>query len=121
MIFNSTRSLLVASIAIAACLAKSTMAADDQGSCDATNPCKDAGYCCSQYNFCGTSDVYCGAGCQPNAGFCPSFECSVGAPCASGECCSKWGFCGTSTEHCSVAEGCISNCASPDAMVVEFN
>ena len=33
------------------------------GSCDSDSPCP-AGYCCSQYGFCGTDKDYCGGGCQ---------------------------------------------------------
>ena len=32
--------------------------------------CK-VGLCCSQYGYCGTSQDYCGIGCQPRFGFCP--------------------------------------------------
>ncbi|KAF2135480.1 carbohydrate-binding module family 18 protein [Aplosporella prunicola CBS 121167] len=44
------------------------------GNCGAASgfTCKgsSAGNCCSSYNYCGSSDLYCGAGCQPLYGDC---------------------------------------------------
>mmetsp|Transcript_44301 Transcript_44301/g.93071 ORF Transcript_44301/g.93071 Transcript_44301/m.93071 type:complete len:111 (-) Transcript_44301:222-554(-) len=102
--------LLVASTAI--------VAATNPGSCNAENPCANK-MCCSQYGYCGNADSYCGTGCQPNAGFCPSTPCSVGNPCANGECCSKWGYCGNTPEHC--GDGCVSNCPTPDSITVKYD
>ena len=34
------------------------------GSCSESRPCPDSSNCCSQYNFCGTGDLYCGTGCK---------------------------------------------------------
>ncbi|KXH27886.1 polysaccharide deacetylase, partial [Colletotrichum nymphaeae SA-01] len=39
----------------------------------------EAGACCSEYGFCGTSQAYCGTGCQPLFGVC-----GVAGPVASG-------------------------------------
>jgi hypothetical protein len=33
------------------------------GACSSTTPCPN-GLCCSQFGWCGTSDAYCGSGCQ---------------------------------------------------------
>lgn len=90
------------------------------------------GACCSEHGFCGTSQAYCAAGCQPEFGVCgvmvsaapqsatttaapqptggvsPDGTCG-GAPgytCIPGSCCSEFGFCGSSNAHCGT--GCQS-------------
>ncbi|KAF2837280.1 carbohydrate-binding module family 18 protein, partial [Patellaria atrata CBS 101060] len=35
-----------------------------------TCPGSQWGNCCGRYGWCGSTDVYCGAGCQPAYGFC---------------------------------------------------
>jgi chitinase len=35
-----------------------------QGSCSASSPCPATTDCCSQFDFCGTGDEYCGTGCK---------------------------------------------------------
>ena len=45
----------------------------DDGSCSAADPCTNGG-CCSQYGYCGTTEDYCGDGCQPDAGQCWSSD-----------------------------------------------
>lgn len=84
------------------------------------------GLCCSSAGYCGSTDAYCGYGCQGGYGYCdsipttspalkPSFaptrkipgSCgpNVG-PCQSGLCCSQWNYCGTTDLYCGV--GCQS-------------
>jgi len=83
--------------------------------------------CCSKYGYCGTSEKYCGDGCQPAFGHCDSFpsrtsltiskvspsgnptvsgRCGTGYGgfCKTNQCCSKYGYCGTSEKHC--GDGC---------------
>ncbi|EFQ32771.1 polysaccharide deacetylase [Colletotrichum graminicola] len=89
----------------------------------------EAGACCSEYGYCGYSQAYCAAGCQPLFGVC-----GVAGPVASGgsattssapaatptggvstdgscggangftcpgtTCCSEYGYCGDTTAHC---------------------
>jgi len=74
--------------------------------------------CCSKYGYCGTSDKYCGTGCQSEFGQCgtssaPSLPTSTNGRCGSkdgkcpnNECCSKYGYCGRSEKHCGT--GCQS-------------
>ncbi|KAK3683378.1 hypothetical protein B0T22DRAFT_246586 [Podospora appendiculata] len=69
-----------------------------------------AGLCCSQWGYCGTTDEYCAAGCQPAFGSCkntvPTGSCGAGiGSCQPGYCCSQWGFCGT-TPACCDPPGC---------------
>lgn len=59
--------------------------------------------CCSQYGYCGTSDEYCGAGCNPKCGLCFTSDgtCGIGkGRCPEGQCCSQYGYCGKSGEYC---------------------
>ncbi|KAF6834231.1 polysaccharide deacetylase family protein [Colletotrichum plurivorum] len=90
----------------------------------------EAGACCSEYGFCGTSQAYCGVGCQPLFGVCgaaapapsggdatgtasapaaiqtggvsPDSSCggANGYTCPGTTCCSEYGFCGDTTAHC---------------------
>mmetsp|Transcript_40931 Transcript_40931/g.74924 ORF Transcript_40931/g.74924 Transcript_40931/m.74924 type:complete len:112 (-) Transcript_40931:65-400(-) len=108
----SIQTILLVALAIVAA------AADDAGSCSAEKPCTN-GLCCSEHGYCGSGDAFCGPGCQPDAGICPADLCSAESPCADGECCSQWGYCGVTTEYC--GEGCLSNCSSPDVVVVKYN
>jgi len=82
--------------------------------------------CCSKYGYCGTTDEYCGQGCQPAFGHCNSFpskttsktskvspsssssgRCGVEyGICKNNKCCSKYGYCGTTDEYC--GDGCQS-------------
>ncbi|KAF9287590.1 hypothetical protein BGZ68_001578 [Mortierella alpina] len=48
-----------------------------QSACSTTVPCADSSLCCSPAGFCGTGDLYCGAGCQNG-------PCLGGLPSASG-------------------------------------
>ncbi|KAL6628661.1 RNI-like protein [Neocallimastix sp. 'constans'] len=75
-----------------------------------------SGECCSKYGYCGTSDKYCGKGCQSEFGKCDTSKdtsknsggkCGKDiGKCPSGECCSKYGYCGTSDKYC--GKGCQS-------------
>ncbi|OAL44265.1 hypothetical protein IQ07DRAFT_463352, partial [Pyrenochaeta sp. DS3sAY3a] len=72
--------------------------------------------CCSQYGWCGSTDAYCGGGCQPGFGSCtivttpgtrlsPDGTCggTTGYSCPGsgfGNCCSSYGWCGSTTAHC---------------------
>jgi hypothetical protein len=75
------------------------------------------GNCCSQWNFCGASDIHCGVGCQAEYGDCNEIEefenknitpdglCGgeLGYTCTGsvfGDCCSSYGFCGKTEVHC---------------------
>jgi hypothetical protein len=76
------------------------------------------GDCCSKWNHCGSSDIHCGVGCQPEYGDCfeledletdtnvsPDGSCGGedGYTCAGGAfggCCSTYGYCGKSELHC---------------------
>ncbi|KAH7170092.1 hypothetical protein EDB81DRAFT_837100 [Dactylonectria macrodidyma] len=62
--------------------------------------CIESGFgnCCSFYGYCGSSDVYCGTGCDTNFG-----ECN---PTSEETCCSQYGYCGSSAGHCGA--GCQS-------------
>jgi hypothetical protein len=63
--------------------------------------------CCSQYGWCGSTDDYCGANCQPAFGTCQGItpDNTCGSPnnyiCPSSlPCCSQYGFCGSTTDYC---------------------
>jgi len=58
-----------------------------------------AGLCKSQYGYCGTSDEFCGNGCQ-----CGSCYSKGSCSCAAGLCLSQYGYCGDTSNHC--GEGC---------------
>ena len=98
--------------------------AGDDGACGAkaglTCAGSSFGNCCSPWNFCGSSDVHCGVGCQPEYGDCDENEefkdtnisldgsCGVesGYTCAGsvyGDCCSSYGFCGKTEVHCGMS------------------
>ncbi|KAH9433433.1 hypothetical protein MCOR02_005480 [Pyricularia oryzae] len=83
------------------------------------------GNCCSQYSYCGSSDAYCGTGCQSGYGTCktttanpppsPGPKVSQDATCGNGvtcqgskwgNCCSSHGWCGSSKDYCGA--GCQS-------------
>ncbi|XP_010544254.1 PREDICTED: endochitinase-like isoform X2 [Tarenaya hassleriana] len=73
------------------------------------------GQCCSQWGWCGTSDDYCGNGCQSQCHGplppSPAKQCgwqNGGALCPDGQCCSQWGWCGASDDYC--GKGCQSQC-----------
>nr|P83790.1 RecName: Full=Lectin-D2; AltName: Full=PL-D2 [Phytolacca americana]1UHA_A Chain A, lectin-D2 [Phytolacca americana]1ULM_A Chain A, lectin-D2 [Phytolacca americana]1ULM_B Chain B, lectin-D2 [Phytolacca americana] len=66
------------------------------------------GKCCSQWGYCGTTDNYCGQGCQSQ---CDYWRCGRdfgGRLCEEDMCCSKYGWCGYSDDHCE--DGCQSQC-----------
>jgi hypothetical protein len=49
-----------------------------EGSCGAgIGACPTSGHCCSQYGFCGTTEEYCGAGCQTDYGSCNGYPVST--------------------------------------------
>ena len=54
-----------------------------------------SGLCLSQYDYCGTGDAYCGAGCKGG-------PCQGGGnnPCAPGLCLSQYDYCGTGDAYC---------------------
>jgi len=78
--------------------------------------------CCSQYGYCGTTNGYCGAGCQSEFGQCGNSdetipieddrECGEGiGSCGKGFCCSEYGYCGSTIDYCGT--GCqigFGNC-----------
>ncbi|OUM59848.1 carbohydrate esterase family 4 protein [Piromyces sp. E2] len=75
-----------------------------------------AGYCCSQYGYCGTTNEFCGVGCQVQFGTCKSNSISTDGRCGPNydnkvcpqkECCSLYGWCGTDSDHCGA--GCLSH------------
>jgi len=91
-----------------------------------------SGQCCSKYGYCGTTEAYCGKGCQSEFGNCTSSTSAKPATtksstsstgtlkvttdghcgpnygiCPSGKCCSKYGYCGTTDNYCGV--GCQSS------------
>lgn len=84
-------------------------------SCDASSPL--GGACCSQYGYCGSTQDYCGTGCQIAFGECAAsvvkpVDANVCGPtndnnrCVSGLCCSAYGYCGNTTDYCGA--GCQS-------------
>lgn len=107
-----------------------TGAVDVNGACGGSTGFFCApGACCSEHGFCGTSQAYCAAGCQPEFGVCgvmvsaapvsssapaptggvsPDGSCggTAGFTCIPGSCCSQFGFCGTTADHCGT--GCQS-------------
>ncbi|KAI8187229.1 chitin recognition protein [Colletotrichum sp. SAR 10_70] len=68
-----------------AALPSSTLPVSDNGECGSNNGRTCIGYsqgsCCSQYNYCGSTDAHCGTGCQSVFGTCGS---SVNATSPSG-------------------------------------
>ena len=61
------------------------------------------GLCLSQYNYCGTTDAYCGAGCK--AGPCSGGGGGGGSgSCSAGLCLSQYNYCGTGNDYC--GNGC---------------
>ncbi|KAJ0249415.1 hypothetical protein HA466_0149110 [Hirschfeldia incana] len=73
------------------------------------------GLCCSKDGWCGTTEPYCGSGCQsqcnPGPYPPPAAQCgrqAGGALCPNGLCCSKDGWCGTTEPYC--GPGCQSQC-----------
>ncbi|TLD20487.1 hypothetical protein PspLS_08681 [Pyricularia sp. CBS 133598] len=79
------------------------------------------GNCCSRYGYCGSTDTYCGAGCQSGFGTCNGSNspggltvsqdatCGKGVTCVGsgfGDCCSASGWCGSTADYCAV--GCQS-------------
>jgi len=68
------------------------------------------GKCCGQNGLCGSTDEFCGDGCQPEFGQCisKSGKCGKGiGRCPEGQCCNKSGWCGTSSDDCGT--GCQTN------------
>jgi len=91
-----------------------------------------SGQCCSSYGWCGTSDKYCGQGCQVEYGICNSNKpadyqtiyiygsCGPdndGKVCPSGTCCSKHGWCGTGSMYCGF--GCQEKYGLCDSSKIE--
>ena len=91
------------------------------------------GNCCSQYGYCGRTNVYCGAGCQSGFGTCggtppvstpPVNKVSPDGTCAGvngytckgsafGNCCSKNGYCGGTNAYCGAGcQGGFGTCVS---------
>jgi len=74
-----------------------------------------AGYCCSKYGYCGTTNDFCGDGCQVKYGTCKANSISTNGRCGPNydnkvcpgdKCCSLYGWCGTDADHCGA--GCLS-------------
>jgi len=91
------------------------------GLCGGKNGVCPDDLCCSQYGYCGSSDEYCGKGCQSEFGKCgkkstnstASKKVSTNGQCGGNNgvcpdnlCCSQYGYCGTSDAHC--GKGCQS-------------
>ncbi|KAJ2905196.1 hypothetical protein MKZ38_006102 [Zalerion maritima] len=90
------------------------------GSCGSGITClgSEFGDCCSQHSWCGSTDAYCGTGCQSDFGSCTSSDtgsdtvstdgtCGDGVTCEGsefGDCCSQYGWCGSTDGHC--GDGC---------------
>ncbi|CAF1704207.1 hypothetical protein HID58_053687 [Brassica napus] len=76
------------------------------------------GLCCSEAGWCGTTEAYCGHGCQsqcnpgpyppPPTPQCGRQSIPAGALCPNGLCCSEAGWCGTTEAYC--GHGCQSQC-----------
>jgi len=94
-------------------------------SCSKSTPCSD-GSCCSQYGYCGTTNVYCDPEtCQANC-WTPKptsvSKCANG--CGAGQCCSNSGYCGSTDEYCGPGN-CDSFCpnsptSSPTPNTVQY-
>ncbi|ORY38486.1 hypothetical protein LY90DRAFT_48067 [Neocallimastix californiae] len=105
------------------------------GKCGSENGvhCKN-NECCSKYGYCGTTDEYCGQGCQPAFGHCNSSpsrttsKTSKASPslsssgrcgveygiCKNNKCCSKYGYCGTTDAYCGTGcQSAFGNCNIP--------
>ncbi|KAI9337719.1 hypothetical protein DFJ73DRAFT_798413 [Zopfochytrium polystomum] len=54
----------------AAAASTTTLALTGDGACGGNGRRCYPGYCCSQYGYCGTTDEFCGAGCQAGFGEC---------------------------------------------------
>ena len=109
--------LVIFAIVIISSVEEITKCGGNYGSCP-------PGYCCSSWDWCGTSDDYCllSFGCQPQFGECRGNEdekvdpeepfttdgrCGPGVgKCSIGACCSKWGSCGYLDDHCLISKGC---------------
>ena len=109
--------LVILAIVIISSVEEITKCGGNYGSCP-------PGYCCSSWDWCGTSDDYCllSFGCQPQFGECRGNEdekvdpeepfttdgrCGPGVgKCSIGACCSKWGSCGYLDDHCLISKGC---------------
>eukprot|EP00271_Cylindrocystis_brebissonii_P020594 TRINITY_DN688_c0_g2_i10.p1 TRINITY_DN688_c0_g2~~TRINITY_DN688_c0_g2_i10.p1 ORF type:complete len:313 (+),score=8.09 TRINITY_DN688_c0_g2_i10:418-1356(+) len=78
--------------------------------------------CCSQFGFCGSTSDYCGTGCNPNGGTCPSAGgCGTGPNCGT-QCCSEFGYCGTTSDYCGA--GCDSEggtCSASSPTPTDYN
>ncbi|TVY26403.1 Chitin deacetylase [Lachnellula hyalina] len=79
--------------------------------------CSDS-LCCSQNGYCGSTDDYCGGGCQPAYGQCKTDltpptgndKCgpqNQGATCSGNQCCSVEGNCGTTSDYCADPRNCL--------------
>ncbi|KAL6597702.1 coth protein-domain-containing protein [Neocallimastix sp. 'constans'] len=103
----------------------STSPTSDDGRCGSNGRICPNNECCSQYGYCGTTDEYCGSGCQSEFGRCnssgnpssnntpskvpisPDYHCGPNnGACANNECCSQYGYCGTTDAYC--GNGCQS-------------
>ncbi|KAF4466767.1 chitin binding [Fusarium albosuccineum] len=89
------------------------------GNTDSTCEGSRFGNCCSWYGYCGSSDEYCGTGCDADFGSCKPPEGEVhdttNGLCGSAlkatcsnygkkKCCSAYGYCGNTSDHC--GSGC---------------
>eukprot|EP00128_Syssomonas_multiformis_P017913 Colp12_sorted_trinity150504_noHs@15598 len=66
--------------------------------------CPQAGQCCSQFGWCGTSAAYCtGSGTGGAGGTCGNGNRGNGRCPIAGQCCSQWGWCGTNAAYCTTS------------------
>ncbi|OUM57974.1 carbohydrate-binding module family 18 protein, partial [Piromyces sp. E2] len=69
-----------------------------------------SGNCCSKHGWCGTTEEFCGDGCQSAYGQCTSYsgQCGKGiGRCPPDKCCNKNGWCGFGSDYCDT--GCQIN------------
>ncbi|GKT45179.1 chitin deacetylase ARB_04768 [Colletotrichum spaethianum] len=128
-LLNSTGT--VASVGASATALSNLLTISNDGNCGtgAGKTCLGSafGNCCSKNGYCGSTDDYCGAGCQSGFGNCtvaastgpvingdgscgPKYNNGTCLGSAFGNCCSQYGYCGSTTDHCGT--GCQSGFGS---------
>ncbi|TLS31129.1 hypothetical protein PpBr36_02195 [Pyricularia pennisetigena] len=106
------------------------------------NTCQGSvfGNCCSQYGYCGSTDAFCGTGCQSAWGSCsggntvaqPVLKVTTDGTCGGasgltcagspfGTCCSEYGYCGSLSAYCGTGcqagFGSCGDVSSPSSVV----